>query len=211
MKPEFCSPTTSQSPSQLSRAHAPLALALSPTPRSRLPQGPHKALGSPAVESHCCHASGPCALPWAPCAFSSAPRQWWQLKEPGLIKASQAEVARRPRRFPSPSPGVPGALGTVRQPASGCAPARQQRRAPRAQPEPGTGVRHYLALRLSFDWSDSAAPIPSLLRRATDTHWGGCLKGTTRLFLAGAQPSEALGVSLIALHWLLSISPEPAA
>lgn len=67
--------TTSQSPSQLSRAHAPPALALSPTPRSRLPQGPHKALGSPAVESHCCHAPGPCALPWAPCAFSSAPKQ----------------------------------------------------------------------------------------------------------------------------------------
>lgn len=74
MKPELCGPTTSQSPSQLSRAHAPPALALSPTPRSPLPQGPHKALGSPAVESHCCHAPGPCALPWAPCAFWSAPK-----------------------------------------------------------------------------------------------------------------------------------------
>lgn len=86
-------------------------------------------------------------------------------------------MARRPRRFPSPSPGVPGAMGIVRQPVSGCAPARRQRRAPGAQPAPGTGVRHYLALRLSLDWSDSAAPIPSLLRRATDTHSGRLLKG----------------------------------
>lgn len=97
------------------------------------------------------------------------------------------EVARRPRRFPSPSPGVPGAMGTVRQPASGCVPARRQRRAPGAQPAPGTGVRHYLALRLSFDWSDSAAPIPSLLRRATDTHSGRLLKGDDASFPCGGS------------------------
>lgn len=111
MKPEFCDPTTSQSPSQLSRAHAPPALALSPTPRSRLPQGPHKALGSPAVESHCCHAPGPCALPWAPCAFWSAPKQRWQLKEPGLVKASPGRGGAPPQAVSFSKPRSPGRNG----------------------------------------------------------------------------------------------------
>lgn len=122
-------------------------------------------------------------------------------------------MERRPRRFPSPSPGVPGAMGTVRQPASGCAPARRQRqrRAPGAQPAPGTGVRHYLALRLSFDWSDSAAPIPSLLRRATDTHSGRLLKGDDAPFPCGGS---ALGSPRGIPDRLASASPhfpEPGA
>lgn len=113
VKPEFCSPTTSHSPSQLSRAHAPPAPALSPTPRSRLPRGPHKALGSPAAESHRCHSLGPCALPRARCAFpvrSTAavaeggsrshqrfPRRRWRVAPGGLLLQARESPARRGR------------------------------------------------------------------------------------------------------------------
>lgn len=105
--PEFCSPTTSHSPSQLSRAHAPPAPALSPTPRSRLPRGPHKALGSPAAESHRCHSLGPCALPRARCAFPSAPQQRWQREEAGLIKDSPGGGGALPQAASFSRPGSP--------------------------------------------------------------------------------------------------------
>lgn len=111
VKPKFCGPTTSQSPSQLSRAHAPPALALSPTPRSRLPQGPHKALGSPAVESHCCHAPGPCALPWAPCAFSSAPKQRWQAEGTRSHQSLPGGGGAPPQAVSFSKPGSPGRNG----------------------------------------------------------------------------------------------------
>lgn len=112
VKPEFCGPTTSHrppppNPSQLSRAHAPPAPALSPTPRSRLPRGPHKALGSPAAESHRCHALGPCALSRAPCAFPSAPQQGWQKEEAGLIKASPGGGGASPQAASFSRPGSP--------------------------------------------------------------------------------------------------------
>lgn len=94
-------------PSQLSRAHAPPAPALSPTPRSRLPRGPHKALGSPAAESHRCHALGPCALSRAPCAFPSAPQQGWQKEEAGLIKASPGGGGASPQAASFSRPGSP--------------------------------------------------------------------------------------------------------
>lgn len=63
------------------------------------------------MESHCCHAPGPCALPWAPCAFWSAPKQWWQLKEPGLIKASPGGGGAPPQEVSFSKPGSPGRNG----------------------------------------------------------------------------------------------------
>lgn len=107
VKTEFCGPTTSDSPSQLSRAHAPPAPALSPTPRSRLPRGPHKDLGSPAAESHRCHSLGPYALSRAPCAFPSAPQQRWQREETGLIKASPSGGGASPQAAFFSRPGSP--------------------------------------------------------------------------------------------------------
>lgn len=40
------------------------------------------------------------------------------------------------------------------------APGRGGGSDPELQPAPGARVRHYLALRLSFDWSNGAAPYP---------------------------------------------------
>lgn len=66
------------------------------------------------------------------------------------------------------------------------------------QPTPGARVRHYLALRLSFDWSNGTAPRPPPPPGSPAPPIpvrGGRLKGTPRLFCAPAQPPGLPGLS----------------
>lgn len=98
--------------------------------------------------------------------------------------------------------GAPGRfLGRARKPAArrgardserAAAPGRGGNRDPELQPAPGARVRHYLALRLSFDWSNGAAPRPPLpqLARATETRAGRPLKGNAAPF---PRPRSARG------------------
>lgn len=96
-------------------------------------------------------------------------------------------------------------LGRARKPAArrgardserAGAPRRGGNRDPELQPAPGARVRHYLALRLSFDWSNGAAPRPPSPSSSAPPRpvRGGRLKGTPRLFLAPARPGGVPGL-----------------
>jgi hypothetical protein len=198
-----------------SKPHARPAVA-------RLPRGPHKALGSPTAESHRCPAPGPSVQPWSPsrCCSPPVPQQRWQLQFKCLIKASPGGGGGRAGPASPPGPGAQGAVGCAGQQADWCAPARRSSsyRDPELQPALCTWVRHYLALRLSFDWSNGAAPRPPppsrlpRFARATDTGSRRPLKGNAAPFpRLGSAPGGPLGNprAPCTTHLLLPLHPRP--
>lgn len=134
------------------------------TPGARLPRGPHKAHGSPAAESHRCPAPGPCAQPRSPSRSRSSPapgpRQRWQLQFKCFIKASPGEGRGRAGRAPLCPAREPAVRRGARDGERASAPGRSSGGDWELQPARRARVRHYLALRLSFDWSNGAAPPP---------------------------------------------------
>lgn len=166
----------------------------SPTAGAHLPLGPHKAHGSPAEESHRCPAPGPCAQPRPPSrSRSPAAQQQQKQRLKCLIKASGG-CGGHAGPAPRPHPGARGATGSAGQRAGGCARGGggEDRE---LLPAPGARVRHYLALRLSLDWSNGAAPRspPPGSREPLIPVRGGRLKGTPRLFLVGLCRRDSRG------------------
>lgn len=167
----------------------PAAPVPSPMPGACLPRGPHKAHGSPAAESHRGSDSGSSAQPGSSsrCCSPPAPQQRWQLHSSVSLKPPEQEMGGAPGRFLRPA-REPEALRGARDSEPAGAPGRGGGSGwdPELQAAPCARVRHYLALRLSFDWSNGATPPPPSPRSPAlpIPVRGGCLKGTPRLFLA---------------------------
>lgn len=111
-------------------------------------------------------------------------------------KLLKEEVGGAPGRFLGPAP-EPVARRGARDGERAGAPRRGGDGDPELQPAPRARVRHYLALRLSFDWSNGAAPRPPPPPSSPAPPRpvrGGRLKGTPRLSLAPARPPGLPGL-----------------